>query len=135
MTNEQKRKKVKGSKTRLSQKGFPYADIGYFCEDIEDVKKLGSLTDTFVILNGDVLTFDPQIERFVEIEKSSRYNEFKELLDAAEDDLIGERNGVWFFIAKEIDGYKGWVYWRDGLVFYQLQGWVPIVEDSGITSH
>jgi len=129
MTNEQKRKKVKGSKTRLSQKGFPYADIGYFCEDIEDVKKLGSLTDTFVLLNGDVLTFDPQIERFVEIEKSSRYNEFKELLDAAEDDLIGERNGVWFFIAKEIDGYKGWVYWRDGLVFYQLQGWVPIVED------
>jgi hypothetical protein len=129
MTNEQKRKKVKGPKTRLSQKGFPYADISYFCEDIEDVQKLGSLTDTFVLLNGDVLAFDPQIERFVEIKKSSRYNEFKELLDAAEDDLIGERNGVWFFIAKEIDGYKGWVYWRDGLVFYQLQGWVSIVED------
>jgi hypothetical protein len=129
MTNEQKRKKVKSPKTRLSQKGFPYADIGYFCEDIEDVKKLGSLTDTFVLLNGDVLAFDPQIERFVEIKKSSSYNEFKGVLDAAEADLIGERNGVWFFIAKEIDGYKGWVYWRDGLVFYQLQGWVPIVED------
>ena len=129
MGNEQRRKKVKSPKTRLSQKGFPYADIGYFCEDIEDIQKFGRLTITFVVLKGDVLAFDPQIERFVEIEKSSRYNEFKHLLDAAEDDLIGERDGVWLFIVKEIDGYQGWVYWRDGLTFYQLEGLVPIVED------
>ena len=135
MADEPKRKTVKGPKTRLSQKGFPYADIGYFCEDIEDVQKLGSFTDTFVVLKGDVLAFDPQIERFIEIEKSSRYNDFKHLLDAAEDDLIGERDGVWLFIVKEIDGYKGWVYWRDGLVFYQLEGWVPLVEDCGLMSH
>ena len=36
MAGEPRRKKVKGPKTWLSQKGFPYADIGYFCEDIED---------------------------------------------------------------------------------------------------
>jgi hypothetical protein len=129
MADEPRRKKVKGPKTRLSQKGFPYADIGYFCEDIEDVQKFGRFTITFVVLKSDVLAFDPQIERFVEIKKSSRYNAFKSLLDTAENDLIGERDGVWFFVGKEIDGYQGWVYWRDGLTFYQLQGLVPIVED------
>ncbi len=94
MVDEPRRKKVKGPKTRLSLKGFPYADIGYFCEDIEDVQKFGLLTITFVVLKGDVLAFDPKGERFVEIKKSSRYNAFKSLLDTAENDLIGERDGV-----------------------------------------
>jgi hypothetical protein len=94
MGNEQRNKKLK-------------------CEDIEDVEKFGSLTIRFVVLKGDVLDFDPKIERFVEIKKSSRYNDFKQLIDTAENDLIGERDGVWFFVGREIDGYQGWVYWRD----------------------
>jgi hypothetical protein len=64
------------------------------------------------------------------IKKSSRYYNFKQVLDTAQNDLIGERDGVWFFVGKEIDGYQGWVYWRDGLVFYQLQKLVTIVEDE-----
>lgn len=74
MVNEPRRKKVKGPKTWLSQKGFPYADIGYFCEDVEDVQKFGRLTITFVVLKGDVLAFDPKVELFVEIKKFSHYN-------------------------------------------------------------
>lgn len=48
----------------------------------------------FIFLNGDVLAFYPKIERFVEIIKSSRYNELKHLLDTSENDLIGEQDGV-----------------------------------------
>jgi hypothetical protein len=129
MGDEQRRKKVKGPKIYTGLKGFKYADIGYFCEDIGDVPKLGSLSASFVVLDGDVLAFDPKIERFIEIRKSSRYNDFKQLLDAAEHDLIGERDGVWFFVGKEIKGYQGWIYWRDGLVYYQLEGWVYIDDD------
>jgi hypothetical protein len=45
-------------------------------------------------LKGDVLAFDPKLERFIEIKKPIRYNEFKSILDTAENDLIGERDGV-----------------------------------------
>ena len=48
----------------------------------------------FIFLNGDVLAFYPKIEHFVEIIKSSRYNELKYLLDTFENDLIGEQDGV-----------------------------------------
>ena len=126
MRDEQRRKKAKSPKIYSGLKGLKYADIGYFCEDIGDVSKLGSLSASFVVLKGDVLAFDPKKERFVEIRKSSRYEYFKDILDAAEHDLVGERDGVWFFVGKEIDRYQGWVYWRDGLVYYQLEGWVYI---------
>jgi hypothetical protein len=55
-------------KTRLSKKGFSYADIKYFCEDIEDVEKFGSLTIKFVVLKGDVLEliYKVKIKRRVE---------------------------------------------------------------------
>lgn len=129
MGDEQRRKKVKGPKTYSSLKGWTYADIGYFCEDIGDISILGSISASFVVLNGDVLAFDPKEDCFVEIKKSSRYNDFKHLLDTAEHDLVGERDGVWFFVGKEIDGYQGWVYWRDGLLFYQIEGWVSLVDD------
>jgi len=48
----------------------------------------------FIFLNGDVLAFYPKTERFVEIRKSSRYNELKHLLDTPENDLIGKQDGV-----------------------------------------
>ena len=48
----------------------------------------------FIFLNGDVLTFYPKIESFVEIKKLSRYNELKHLLDTSENDLIGEQDSL-----------------------------------------
>jgi hypothetical protein len=129
MGDELRRKKVKGPKIYSGLKGLKYADIGYFGEDISDLPKLGSPSTSFVVLNGDVLGFDPKIERFVYVKKLSTYRLFKLTLDAVEYDLVGERDGVWFFVRKEIDGYQGWVYWRDGLVYYQLEGWVHIDDD------
>ena len=83
----------------------------------------------FIFLNSDVSAFYPKIERFVEIRKSSRYHKFKHLLDTSKNDLIGEQDKVYLFIAKEIDGYQGWVYCPDGLILYQIDGSVSMVEN------
>jgi hypothetical protein len=61
----------------------------------------------FVCLYPYSLESTPKVERFVKIRKSSRYEYFKHLLDAVEHDLVGERDGVWFFVGKEIDEYQG----------------------------